>query len=115
VYAPELDPINVQKQPRLRIPQAAAADLESGTDLSPSNAAPSTLQVQYRYLKKIFVFASRQKIRLRETPLFASTVMLTEMYSIFKFSRKCGKNRFRSFSQRRGKRGWLKFFSKQRL
>jgi hypothetical protein len=63
VYAPELDPINVQKQPRLRLPQAA--DLESGTDLNPSNAAPSTLQVQY--LKKILVFASRQKIRLRNT------------------------------------------------
>jgi hypothetical protein len=45
VYAPELDPINVQKQPRLRLPQAVpAADLESGTDLNPSIGAPSTLQ-----------------------------------------------------------------------
>jgi hypothetical protein len=86
VYAPELDPINVQKQPRLRLPQAAAADLESGTDLNPSNAAPSTLQVPYLTETKFFVFASRQKIRVRETPPFASTVLLAEMENFLIFA-----------------------------
>ncbi len=87
MYAPELDPINVQKQPRLRLPQAAAADLESGTDLNPSIGAPSTLQVQFSAETKIFLFVSRQKFHVCETPPFARTVMLAEMYKIFEFSR----------------------------
>ncbi len=88
MYAPELDPINVQKQPRLRLPQAApAADLESGTDLNPSNAAPSTLQVRINDETKFFVFASLQKIQVRETSHFASSVMLAEKYKILEFSR----------------------------
>jgi hypothetical protein len=79
VYAPELDPINVQKQPRLRLP-LAPADLESGTDLNPSIGAPSTLQVPET---KFFVFKSRQKFHFCEIPLFAITVMLAEMNKIF--------------------------------
>jgi hypothetical protein len=111
VYAPELDPINVQKQPRLRLPQAAAsADLESGTDLNPSNAAPSTLQVPY--LKRNFSFSQVFKIHVHESTV---AVMLAEMYKIFTFSQKCGNRRFRSFSQRKRKGAWLKFLCKQRL
>jgi hypothetical protein len=71
VYAPELDPINVQKQPRLRLPQAAAADLESGTDLNPSNAAPSTLQVpETKFFAEVwkeafsFIFTTQRKKRM---------------------------------------------------